>query len=810
MSILIWLLIAVIAVILLVKQPVRRPPKTSDFTANLTDHTYNQGFTDALDQVKQLLNSNLTEADRLKLESQLDQLMPAQVDQPANKAAFETTTAFEDIDPVDSLNSSQSTKQLKVDDSAHTLNIILFVASLLMVASMASLIASFGSAATKLIVVWAVAALFFTAGLGLYRLVKRLRPAALAFVGIGMVLVPLAGMLMFTSGLMSGIEAAIVTSSVAVALYLIAAVSLKNELVAAVSVLALVALVISLSRGFEAPYVLVFSLIISVAIAIQAIEAIFKGALPKYYFRPLSYSGRLLPAVAIVASLPYAYSLSLLDYEILVALMTLQYGLYFWRTRLYGFELVMRAGLALIIILLAVDIANRMNYDSLYTTGIGWVLAATLTVAYGLYRYRHYRQSEKRIEQISFVAMSLIWWSTVLAWSARQDHQLLSIEVLVLVIILSIWARVTMKLSAIMYQVVAAIIVIVLFSLTMFEAPTYLAVLSYSLLALGFGGLFWTQSTSQPKKYLATGMAASVLISLIGALSIGADSWWTSLSLILVALAAAVIFIKLRLVGFMYTSVAFLWLSLGSAIYCLLDGLVPASSSLTVAAVLVGMIVYSLRQWLVKTANLVNQYSQAMLTISLIMLAIGSLAMLATYDDNIGLRLLHGISSLLFAAICGLEYLRQKISLNGELAIYALATGVMQTIWIVDVNHNVSWLVYLHIIVAAIYSAAAIYSHDAVAKLKRLKLATITLTVFLGMAALTGGSLYQVLFMIEHIIILMLAVLFSQKWLRTWSAIALTLGLMYSLRDIPYIFLMSIGIGLIIYVLWRLSRQPTK
>jgi hypothetical protein len=102
----------------------------------------------------------------------------------------------------------------------------------------------------------------------------------------------------------------------------------------------------------------------------------------------------------------------------------------------------------------------------------------------------------------------------------------------------------------------------------------------------------------------------------------------------------------------MYTSVAFLWLSLGSAIYCLLDGLVPASSSLTVAAVLVGMIVYSLRQWLVKTANLVNQYSQAMLTISLIMLAIGSLAMLATYDDNIGLRLLHGISSLLFAAIC--------------------------------------------------------------------------------------------------------------------------------------------------------------
>jgi hypothetical protein len=154
--------------------------------------------------------------------------------------------------------------------------------------------------------------------------------------------------------------------------------------------------------------------------------------------------------------------------------------------------------------------------------------------------------------------------------------------------------------------------------------------------------------------------------------------------------------------------------------------------------------------------------------------------------------------------------LRQKLSLNGELAIYALATGVMQTIWIVDVNHNVSWLVYLHVIVAAIYSAAAIYSHDAVAKLKRLKLATITLTVFLGMAALTGGSLYQVLFMIEHIIILMLAVLFSQKWLRTWSAIALTLGLMYSLRDIPYIFLMSIGIGLIIYVLWRLSRQPTK
>lgn len=805
----IGLITIVTIVILLTIKPTRRPPVGSSNKIDISSgtNTYDAGFQAAIDEVKLLLDSNLSEYDKAKLNLQLDRLVTerrnANIKVPEPSAPEPSVVMISEVD--------NSSKPVSVDDSSSTLNIILFIASILVIASVSSFIASFGSPSMQLMVVWVVAAVFYVGGIILHQLIERLRPAALAFVGIGMVMIPLAGMLMHSTGLMSGVESAIVTSSIAVALYLLAATILRNEIVAGVSILSLVSLVVSLGQGLDAPYVLVFSLILGISILMQLIEAVFKGSIPKYYVRPVSYSIKFLPVVTLVASLPFAAKLSLIDFEVLVALATVQYGIYFSRTKSYAFETVMRAGIGVLIILLTTDIASRLDHDNFYATGIGWVLAATVTVCYGLFRLKSYSNREKNIELMIFAAMSFVWWSTILSWTVIKSNNILSIEVLAVVVMLSIWARIVMQKQVIMYQVGLAAVVALAIGLSMANAPDYMSVISYLALGAVSGTLFAIYSKIGDRKYyLVAPMTAALFIGLIYALGIGTDSWWVAFVFMVSTLASLMLFIKIKRIELMYVGMGLLWLSVSIALYRAFDGNLAFGSTMTVAALLEGLCLYITREWSSKTDNLLSKYSQETLVSVLVMFGLASWMIVNTGSEAVGIRALHGISSILFAAACVRDCMIRKSTGYGESGAYALALGMMQIIWVADTGRDVNWLVYLHIVALAVYGAAWVYRSNYAARLVRLKVATGILTVFLGFASLIGDSWYQVVFFAEHITMLMVAVLFGQKWLRTWAAIALILGVMYALRDLSYLFMLAAGIGLITYVLWRLGRQQSK
>lgn len=95
-----------------------------------------------------------------------------------------------------------------------SLNGILYMASFLLVAAGAALLAGSLPDSAKLLGVWALAAVFYGAGLVVYATVKRLQPAASAFVGTGLALIPFGGIALGAYTTLSGRVAWLVTSVV--------------------------------------------------------------------------------------------------------------------------------------------------------------------------------------------------------------------------------------------------------------------------------------------------------------------------------------------------------------------------------------------------------------------------------------------------------------------------------------------------------------------------------------------------------------------------------------------------------------------
>ncbi|MBX7445155.1 MULTISPECIES: hypothetical protein [unclassified Arthrobacter] len=183
------------------------------------------------------------------------------------------------------------------------INVTLYVASLLLVAAAALFIGTGLPPLLRFAGVTVVAGLFYGLGLGLHARVERLRPAAVAFAGTGLALVPVAGLALYNFAWHNGPGAWLATSLVGTAAYAAAALRLESRILVYLSLTFVVSSAWSGVSVLGAALVWYFVVMIAVAVSVTVLSMVRPGWLPPVYVRPLAtLHPYLVPAVAMVAT----------------------------------------------------------------------------------------------------------------------------------------------------------------------------------------------------------------------------------------------------------------------------------------------------------------------------------------------------------------------------------------------------------------------------------------------------------------------------------------------------------------------------
>ncbi|MEO7904773.1 MAG: hypothetical protein ABIR91_03205, partial [Candidatus Saccharimonadales bacterium] len=92
-------------------------------------------------------------------------------------------------------------------------------------------------------------------------------------------------------------------------------------------------------------------------------------------------------------------------------------------------------------------------------------------------------------------------------------------------------------------------------------------------------------------------------------------------------------------------------------------------------------------------------------------------------------------------------------------------------------------------------------------KRRRLITATAIVTAATGVYAIIYGGNYQLLFLVEHIALLIAGALTARSWATWWGVGAVALSVLYFLRGYTFVLLGLLGLMMIGIVVWRLLRS---
>lgn len=269
----------------------------------------------------------------------------------------------------------------KAARSLRNLNIILYTASFLLVAAGALFVASSSSPLTKLISVIIIIAAFYVTGIVMYARSVRLRPAALAFLGTGLALIPFAGLALQQFTNLSTAQSWLITSIAGLIAYFLVAVRLQSLLVSYLTMAFVLSLAGSATAAAASAIVWQFVVIIGVSLAASVIAYVKPKWLPAVFSQPVERSGQIVTPVVLVASLFVFDKLLLSGYEIVFAVATLHYIVAWLQTRSILFETIVRVILYVVFALVAWDIWN----GNVAVVAFTMVILLTLQHSYSLY-----------------------------------------------------------------------------------------------------------------------------------------------------------------------------------------------------------------------------------------------------------------------------------------------------------------------------------------------------------------------------------------------------------------------------------------
>lgn len=224
----------------------------------------------------------------------------------------------------------------KAKRETQNINITLYIASLFMVAAAALFVVSSLPVPARLVGVWLGTAVFYGAGLILHAATPRLRPAALAFVGTALAIVPFAGLATYNLGFPNAPAVWLLTSLVGTAAYVVAAVRLGSRLVVYLSLAFLISTAWSSGAVLGAALSWYFTALIVIAAVLSLAGRVLGNRIASQapvlglFAKPLSDLGPWFAPVGLVSSLAFPLGLNAADHAMVLLAGTLFYGVMGW------------------------------------------------------------------------------------------------------------------------------------------------------------------------------------------------------------------------------------------------------------------------------------------------------------------------------------------------------------------------------------------------------------------------------------------------------------------------------------------------
>lgn len=203
------------------------------------------------------------------------------------------------------------------------INVTLYVASLLLVAAAAPYIGSGLPPMLRFAGVGVVTSLFYCLGFLLHVKISRLRPAAVAFTGTGLALVPVTGLALYNFAWHNGAGVWLLTSLVGTAAYVAAAIRLESKVLTYLSLTFVVSSAWSGVAILGGALVWYFTVLIGVAAVFTLLSRLRPAWLPQLFAEPLAaLHPYVVPGVAAAATLseflPATLGLSKGEYALVV------------------------------------------------------------------------------------------------------------------------------------------------------------------------------------------------------------------------------------------------------------------------------------------------------------------------------------------------------------------------------------------------------------------------------------------------------------------------------------------------------------
>lgn len=387
--------------------------------------SYGQGYWDGYrafgDKVARMLERGIIDGDKLRrmVDEGNGEVQPV-ADQPVEMTGIipGNIDKYDDVPTTVStysISSSQpmlSQEELEAEKEKRTLqnlNTILYVGSFLIVAAAGIFVTLVMPAAIKLLGLILVTGAFYISGLLLYRRSERLRPAAVAFVGTGLAILPFVGFALNSLGGMSGASAWFITSIVGLAAYGFAAVRLQSQLVSYLTMAFVISLAMSAVSTLGLSIVWYFIVVIGISLVCNSLYLVWPKLMPQIFAQPIEQTGQIATPIALVASLFAMGEMELFMYEVLFGIATAHYLVVWLEQRTLMYEIIVRIAAHVTLGIVAYDIAEHlapMGEELRYYFGLAVVVLSAAQIMYSLLRVKRSAEQIEATEQ-SFVLVNI-------------------------------------------------------------------------------------------------------------------------------------------------------------------------------------------------------------------------------------------------------------------------------------------------------------------------------------------------------------------------------------------------------------------
>jgi hypothetical protein len=804
-------------------------------------------------------------------------------------------------------DTSKVLAEQKIKHDLQNINTTLYVASFLLVAAVALFIGSAFPESVRFAGVWLITITFYVAGLILHDKVEKLRPAAIAFVGTGLALLPFTGVAMHNLILVSATTSWFVTSIIGVIAFSFAAIHLKNQIIAYFAIALMISSVTASCATIEAGLIWYFVVLIIFGSLMTFVSKIKPTWVPKCFASPIQQADHWIIPLTLIASLFSFTFLSVHEYWIITLASTVYYGavaasspigrdMALFVTRLLG---------SIAALLITYDIT-----ESWEAVGLVMSMVGILQVAISFVFLPNIKTEENNnefwlwggfllqlfapifVQDSSSWAIIMSWqWSTMLIMSFVISYLLKragisvfgTIALLTLPIIIGlnvIQPAIELQWISLIFVIFAAIVlairsipklVINMPSIHPFLVINFCLFLFESLfftmdVQAGWGLTIWLFATLlvyglmylERQPWLSIVANFMILISVLRFTPPEVEQHW--IALVFIVLSAIVLAIRF-MTKFVDKHPSFQPFLIINTCMFIFEGLAYTTgieigwkfSIWLIAALLLYAIVYVERQpvftllantifvvtviWFVELMKISSLWQPMIVTWivfaifysvywSLVLyskmeyavyfwwsavLITGFISFMALSNETLtvaaGITLVGVAAALL---IEGLSY-RHYIYVDVGAIIATIGLQRIVDIKVIDVN----WLVYTHWWAIIIVGLALFYyavDQKESAKLRAI-LALLFVSVFTGMAALgvgigdEGNTGYRLIFLIEHILMLVAGLIASWKMLTVWGAVGVTLAVLWMLAGYTSILLALAALALIGAAIYALVRQ---